>query len=37
MIKRKGRTALKKRILKQILRKTDVKANDVLFTDVAVQ
>jgi flagellar basal body-associated protein FliL len=37
MIKRKGRMALKKRILKQILHKTDVKANDVLFTDVAVQ
>jgi flagellar FliL protein len=37
VIKRKGRLALKRRILKQILRKTDVKANDVLFTDVAVQ
>ena|SRR5258705_7118784 len=37
IIKRKGRLQLKKRILKQILSKTDVKAHDVLFTDVAVQ
>jgi flagellar basal body-associated protein FliL len=37
IIKRKGRESLKKRILKQILTKTDVKAHDVLFTDVAVQ
>jgi flagellar FliL protein len=37
VIKRKGREQLKQRILKQIARRTDVKANDVLFTDVAVQ
>ena len=37
IIKRSGREKLKKRILKLILKKTDVKAHDVLFTDVAVQ
>jgi flagellar FliL protein len=37
IIKRKGRQQLKKRILKTILKKTDVKAKEVLFTDVAVQ
>src|SRR5439155_416001 len=37
LIHRKGREQLKKRILRQILKKTDVKAEDVLFTDVAVQ
>jgi len=37
IIKRAGREKLKKRILKQILKKTDVEAHDVLFTDVAVQ
>jgi len=37
LIRRKGREQLKKRILRQILKKTDVKAEDVLFTDVAVQ
>ena len=37
IIKRKGRIQLKQRILKQILKKTDVKAKEVLFTDVAVQ
>ena len=37
VIKRKGRLQLKERILKQIEKRTDVKAEDVLFTDVAVQ
>ena len=37
LIKRAGREKLKKRILKAIEKKTDVKAHDVLFTDVAVQ
>ena len=37
IIKRAGRLQLKKRILTQILKKTDVKAKEVLFTDVAVQ
>jgi flagellar FliL protein len=37
IIKRKGREQLKKRILKTILKTTDVKAKEVLFTDVAVQ
>jgi len=37
IIKRTGRLQLKQRILKQILKKTDVKAKEVLFTDVAVQ
>ena len=35
--RRSGREKLKKRILKLIQKKTDVKAHDVLFTDVAVQ
>jgi flagellar basal body-associated protein FliL len=37
LVSRKGRTALKNRILKSLRRRTDVKVNDVLFTDVAVQ
>jgi flagellar FliL protein len=37
LIGRKGRLQLKRRILKQILRTTDVHAKEVLFTDVAVQ
>jgi flagellar basal body-associated protein FliL len=37
MIKRKRRNALQRRVLKQILKRTDVKATDVLFTDIAVQ
>jgi len=37
VIHRKGRLQLKRRILKQIAKRTDIKANDVLFTDVAVQ
>jgi flagellar FliL protein len=37
LISRKGRAKLKKRILKTILKQTDVEAEDVLFTDVAVQ
>jgi len=37
IIKRAGREKLKKRILKQIIKHTDVKAHNVLFTDVAVQ
>jgi flagellar basal body-associated protein FliL len=34
---RRGREELKKRVLKDIKAHTDVKVNDVLFTDVAVQ
>jgi flagellar FliL protein len=37
LISRKGRAKLKKKILKTILKQTDVEAEDVLFTDVAVQ
>src|SRR3954463_14677863 len=37
LISRKGRVKLKKKILKTILKATDVEAEDVLFTDVAVQ
>jgi flagellar basal body-associated protein FliL len=37
LVSRKGRNALKARILKSLRRRTDVKVNDVLFTDVAVQ
>jgi flagellar basal body-associated protein FliL len=34
---RAGRVKLKKKILRTILKSTDVEAEDVLFTDVAVQ
>jgi flagellar basal body-associated protein FliL len=37
LVSRKGRNALKAKILKGLRARTDVKANDVLFTDVAVQ
>jgi len=37
IIQRRGRLQLKRRILKSILKQTDVKAKEVLFTDVAVQ
>ena len=37
LVKKKGREALRRKALKQILSNTDVKAKDVLFTDVAVQ
>lgn len=37
LISRSGRERLKRRILKQIIKTTDVKATEVLFTDVAVQ
>jgi flagellar FliL protein len=37
LIDRAGRGRLKKRILRAIKAKTDVRAEDVLFTDVAVQ
>jgi flagellar basal body-associated protein FliL len=37
LISKKGRVVLKKKILKTILKTTDVKAKEVLFTDVAVQ
>lgn len=37
LIKKKGRDLLRKKALKEILAHTDVKATDVLFTDVAVQ
>jgi flagellar basal body-associated protein FliL len=37
LVSRKGRNALKARVLKRLRAETDVKVNDVLFTDVAVQ
>jgi flagellar FliL protein len=37
LIDREGRERLKKRIIRAITTKTDVKVEDVLFTDVAVQ
>jgi flagellar FliL protein len=37
LVSRKGRNALKRKILKGLRTRTDVKVNDVLFTDVAVQ
>jgi flagellar FliL protein len=37
LVSRKGRNALKARLLKSLRARTDVKVKDVLFTDVAVQ
>jgi flagellar FliL protein len=37
LVTRKGRNAIKRRILRRIDKQTDVKAEDVLLTDVAVQ
>lgn len=37
LVDRGGRNRLRKRLLKSIRRETDVKAQDVLFPDVAVQ
>jgi flagellar FliL protein len=37
LVRRKGRLALKAKVLKGLRARTDVKVNDVLFTDVAVQ
>jgi flagellar FliL protein len=37
LVSRKGRHALKEKVLKRVRSETDVKVNDVLFTDVAVQ
>ena len=37
LVSRKGRNALKAKVLKGIRARTDVKVKDVLFTDVAVQ
>jgi flagellar basal body-associated protein FliL len=37
LVSRKGRNALKTKVLKSLRARTDVKVNDVLFTDVAVQ
>jgi flagellar FliL protein len=37
LVSRKGRNALKTKLLKSLRARTDVKVNDVLFTDVAVQ
>jgi flagellar basal body-associated protein FliL len=37
LVARKGRVALKAKVLKGIRARTDVKVNDVLFTDIAVQ
>jgi flagellar FliL protein len=37
LIDRGGRELLKKKILKEIRSKTDVKVDEILFTDVAVQ
>jgi flagellar basal body-associated protein FliL len=36
-VSRKGRNALKAKVLKGLRARTDVKVKDVLFTDVAVQ
>lgn len=37
LVSRKGRNKLKAKVLKRLRAETDVKVNDVLFTDVAVQ
>jgi flagellar basal body-associated protein FliL len=37
LVSRKGRNGLKAKVLKRLRAETDVKVNDVLFTDVAVQ
>jgi flagellar basal body-associated protein FliL len=37
LVSRKGRHALKAKLLKSLRARTDVKVKDVLFTDVAVQ
>jgi flagellar basal body-associated protein FliL len=37
LVSRPGRNKLKAKLLKRLRAKTDVKVNDVLFTDVAVQ
>jgi flagellar FliL protein len=37
LVSRRGRNALKAKVLKRLRSQTDVKVNDVLFTDVAVQ
>ena len=37
LVSEHGREKLKKQLLRSIKRKTDVKVEDVLFTDVAVQ
>ena len=37
LVSRKGREAMKKEILKDLKKHTDVKVEDVLFTDVTVQ
>ncbi len=37
LVNRKGRKALRKKVLKALHQETDVEINEVLFTDVAVQ
>jgi flagellar basal body-associated protein FliL len=37
LVSREGRHKLKEKVLKRLKAETDVKVNDVLFTDVAVQ
>jgi flagellar basal body-associated protein FliL len=37
LVSREGRHKLKEKVLKRLRSETDVKVNDVLFTDVAVQ
>jgi flagellar FliL protein len=37
LVSRKGRHELKEKVLKRLRSETDVKLNDVLFTDIAVQ
>jgi flagellar FliL protein len=37
LVSHKGRNKLKEKVLKRLRSETDVKVNDVLFTDVAVQ
>ena len=37
LVSRRGRNALKAKVLKRLREKTDVKVNEVLFTDIAIQ
>ena len=37
LVSRRGRNALKQKVLKSLRARTDVKVNEVLFTDIAIQ
>jgi flagellar basal body-associated protein FliL len=37
LVSRRGRNALKEKVLKRLRARTDVKVNEVLFTDIAIQ